>query len=199
MGRGRPREFDLDDTLDQVLTLFWRDGFDGASMQDLAAAVGVSKPSLYAAYGNKASLFLAALQRYAETHAARQAAALECEPDARVAVRRLLEGTIDSPVAGECHHPAGCMVVTSSSLCSSSHVPDAVQAAVSSTLRQSASALAARLERAAREGALPAAADPKALADYFSTVLCGLSVQARSGADRAVLRAVVATAMQVWP
>jgi AcrR family transcriptional regulator len=199
MVRGRPREFDPDETLDQVLVLFWRDGFDGASMQDLADSVGVSKPSLYAAYGNKEALFLAALERYASTHGGRQAAELDAEPDVRVAVQRMLEHVVDAPAPGNCGQPAGCMVVMSSALCDAPHVPVAVQESVRGMLQLSADALACRLQRAAADGALPAGTDPRALAEYFSAVMCGLSVQARSGVDRAVLRQVVATAMQAWP
>lgn len=199
MVRGRPREFDPDETLDQVLALFWRDGFDGASMQVLADSVGVSKPSLYAAYGNKEALFLAALDRYARTHGSQQAAALDAEPDARVAVQRMLEHAADAPGTGDCEHPAGCLVVMSSSLCDAPHVPAAVQASVRGLLQLTADALAGRLQRAADAGALPEGADPRALAEYFSAVMCGLSVQARSGVDRTVLRQVVATAMLAWP
>src|SRR5690606_686375 len=90
MVRGRPREFDPEDALDRVLTVFGRDGFEGASMQALCEAAGVSKPSLYAAYGNKEALFLAALRRYAEREQDQRVAQLHATADARTAVREYL-------------------------------------------------------------------------------------------------------------
>jgi TetR/AcrR family transcriptional regulator, copper-responsive repressor len=197
MARGRPRSFDRIETLDRIRALFWRDGFDGASMQQLADAVGVSKPSLYESFGNKESLFLAALARYVECEGEQQAAALDAECDVRLAVLGLLNAMIDT--AAECGRPAGCMVVSSTSLCASSQVPDAVQAAIRPMLERSTEALARRLERAARDGELPPGADVRAIAEYLGTVLCGLGVQARAGADRDTMRQVVATAMYGWP
>lgn len=197
MVRGRPRSFDRIETLDQILAMFWREGFDGASMQQIADAVGVSKPSLYDAFGNKESLFLAALARYADRDGQRQIAALEAEADARLAVLGLLNAMVDSsPICGS---PAGCMVVASASLCAASHIPEAVQGAVRSMLDRSTEALARRFERAACDGDLPPGADPRAMAAYFGTLLCGLGVQARAGASRDAMRQVVTSAMGTWP
>jgi AcrR family transcriptional regulator len=197
MMRGRPREFDADIALDRVLPVFWRDGFEGASVQELADAAGVSKPSLYAAYGNKEALYLAALKRYADEHTADRVARLEAEPDAREAMRQFMRATVDTYT--DRSHPSGCLVVTGTTTSDSAAVPEAVRNALCASMRAAASVLEARLARAQREGQLSHAVDPAALASYFNTVMAGLSVQAKAGAERDALLRVVDEAMRGWP
>lgn len=197
MMRGRPREFDPDAALDQVLPVFWRDGFDGATVQDLADAVGVSKPSLYAAYGNKESLYLAALRRYADLHSAQRVALLDAEPDGREAMRRFMRATVESYT--DSNHPSGCLVVMGTTACESATLPDAVRAALCASMREAAAVIEARLVRAQHDGHLRGDADAKAMAGYFNTVLSGLSVQAKAGAPREALLRVVDEAMRSWP
>jgi AcrR family transcriptional regulator len=197
MVRGRPREFDTQDALDRVLAVFWRDGFDAASMQALADAVGVSKPSLYAAYGNKESLYLAALERYATTHGAERMERLHAEPDVKRAVHEFLTSLVDAFTATG--GPPGCMIVAGTSACQASHASAAVQGAIRMALRAAADALEVRLRRAVTEGQLAPDPAPCALAAYIGTVMSGLSVQARGGASAEVLRHVVSTAMRAWP
>ena len=197
MVRGRPREFDTNVALDRVLPVFWRDGFEGASVQALAEAAGVSKPSLYAAYGNKEALFLAALARYGERYGVERGDALEAEPDGREAVRGFLYAVVDAYT--DPAHPAGCLVVTGTTTCDSPAVPEAVRSALCTALRAGAERLACRLARAQREGQLAADVSVDALATYFNTLIAGLGVQAKGGASRASLRAVVDAAMGGWP
>jgi AcrR family transcriptional regulator len=64
--KGRPREFDADEVLDRALDVFWRKGYEGASLSELTEAMGINRPSLYAAFGNKEELFRKALDRYAD-------------------------------------------------------------------------------------------------------------------------------------
>src|SRR5437763_13880440 len=91
---GRQRAFDTDRALDRALEVFWRKGYEGASLADLTKAMGINRPSLYAAFGSKEELFRKALDRYLEGPAAYVAAALN-EPTARAVAERLLDGTID--------------------------------------------------------------------------------------------------------
>src|SRR5215471_8626171 len=94
VAKGRPREFDTEKALDAALQVFWRKGYEGATLPDLTEAMGINRPSLYAAFGSKEELFRKALDRYAEGPAAYIRAALD-EPTARAVAERLLSGTID--------------------------------------------------------------------------------------------------------
>src|ERR687895_845688 len=91
---GRPREFDQDEALDTALEVFWRQGYEGTSLGELTVAMGINRPSLYAAFGNKEALFRKALDRYVDGPAAYTREALH-EPSARAVVERLLRGAID--------------------------------------------------------------------------------------------------------
>lgn len=194
---GRPREFDPDVALDHALLLFWRDGYEGASINRIADAMGLSKPSLYAAFGDKESLYLRALARYGERQRARFASVLDAEPDARTAVETFLRSMLDAHLDPDM--PGGCMVVAGTTICDSPAVPQSIKLALHEALRSGAMAIEARLARAQRERQLPSSVDVAALATYFNTVLAGLSVQAKGNQCGEVLRAVIAAAMRAWP
>ena len=194
---GRPREFDADLALDRALELFWRNGYEGASINEIAQAMGVSKPSLYAAFGDKESLYLRALARYGERQRSVHARVLEAEPEARRAVELLMLSAVEALADPET--PGGCMVVTGTTSCASPGVPESVKHALVEALHGAGRAIEARLARAKREGQLPAATDVTALAVYFNTVLAGLSVQARGKQCAHALRDVVASTMRAWP
>src|SRR5687768_18449833 len=98
--RGRPREFCVDEALAQALRVFWEKGYEGASLTDLTEAMGITRPSLYAAFGNKESLFKRALDLYETEKLAYVRRALDA-PTARGVAQRLLEGAIET-VTGEC-------------------------------------------------------------------------------------------------
>src|SRR5262245_46755403 len=94
MSVGRPRSFDAGEALEQALKVFWRKGFEGASLDDLTEAMGINRPSLYAAFGNKEQLFRRALERYEALHASRIREALD-EPSVHTAMEKLLRGNIE--------------------------------------------------------------------------------------------------------
>ena len=192
--RGRPREFCPDAALDAALAVFWRSGYDGASLTDLTAAMGINRPSLYAAFGNKASLYRRAMDRYGERAAAVFHEALSA-PTARASIERLLRGSADSLTDRK--HPAGCFLVVSAMACGPG--AEAVRAEAATRRMSTGPLLRARLERAVQDGELAPDADPAALASYFTTVLHGLSVQAATGVDRAGLHRVVDVALRAWP
>jgi AcrR family transcriptional regulator len=197
MTRGRPRQFDPSSTLDQAQTIFERDGFEAASVQSLADAMGICKPSLYAAYGNKEALFIAVLQRYAALNDARRAVLLDAEPDGARAVERLLSDAVRSYTA--CTSAGGCLIVAESAGATSPGQSDAVREALAAAMNDGRSLLLSRLERAQLDGELACDADVESLATYFATVMAGLSVLARSRASAEVLHGVVTTAMRAWP
>src|SRR5438105_12548238 len=106
--RGRPRSFDAAKALDKAMKIFWRKGYEGTSLPDLTRAMGINRPSLYAAFGNKEALFRKALHRYTEGPAAFFRTALEA-PTARAVVNGLLGGASDAHAAPR--NPRGCLIV----------------------------------------------------------------------------------------
>lgn len=191
---GRPRAFDPGQALEAALTVFWRKGYDGASLTDLTGAMGVSRPSLYAAFGDKQSLFRQALARYLAGPAAYFDRALDA-PTAREAVERLLGGAVE--LGTDPMHPRGCLLVQGALSCSES--AGGARDELASRRAAGQAAIRRRLRRAQVEGDLPADVDVGELARYVATVMQGLAVQAASGAGRAELRRVVARALQAWP
>ena len=194
MPLGRPREFDTEKALDRAMEVFWGKGYEGASLSDLTKAMGITRPSLYAAFGNKESLFLAALDRYAEGPAHYYGEALAA-PTARAVVERLLSGNVELN-AGP-HNPGGCLIVHGALACSDASAP--IRKALSARRARGEAAIRERFERAKAEGDLPADCDPAALARFVTTVIYGIAVQAAGGATRAQLRKVAETALRVWP
>src|SRR5947209_3799427 len=111
---GRPRAFDIDKALDRALQVFWRKGYEGASLPDLTRAMGINRPSLYAAFGNKEALFRKALDRYAEGPACYVRQALD-EPTARAVAERVLAGSVD--LLTDPRNPRGCLLVQGALVC----------------------------------------------------------------------------------
>lgn len=192
--RGRPREFDCDQALDRALQLFWQKGYEGTSLSDLTGAMGINRPSLYAAFGNKESLFQKVLDRYAGGPACFVREALE-EPTARAVAERLLRK------AGEAQSdprtPRGCLLVHGALACGDE--ADPVRRELAARRAAGEAALRQRFERARSEGDLPPGADPGDLARYLATVMHGMAVQAASGATREELGRIVETALRAWP
>jgi AcrR family transcriptional regulator len=195
--RGRPRNFDPDTALDQALAVFWRNGFQGASMSELTEAMGLSKPSLYAAFGDKEALYLKALERYATRWAARHVEALEHEPDGRQAVRAFLRSAV--AMLTDPALPGGCFVVNGMADCGGPSTPEAVELALQKTLRECEAKVCERLQRAQRDGQLPRKVSAADLASFFYALLAGLGVKAKGGAKRANLYAAIENGMAAWP
>lgn len=193
-GQGRPRAFDIDEALEQALQVFWRKGYLGTSLTDLTEAMGINRPSLYATFGNKESLFRKVLDRYSDRQTAYLRSALE-EPTARRVIEQMMYGVIDL-VTNPCN-PSGCLYVQSMTAFGDPNDPlhqELAQRRVSGE-----AAIRHRFERALLEGDLPVDADPSALARFVVTINLGMSVQAASGASRAELIQIVQTALQVCP
>jgi AcrR family transcriptional regulator len=192
--RGRPRSFDRDGALDRAMHLFWSRGYEATSVSDLTEAMGITPPSLYAAFGDKKQLFLEAVDRYQEGPGGFAQRALD-EPTAERAVRRLLMDTVNSFC--DSNHPKGCMVVLAATNCTteSSDVLDAL----ADRRRAAERAIRTRIAAGRAAGELPAGTDVDALAGMVVTTLYGLSIKARDGATRASLRKIVEQAMRMWP
>ena len=194
MAKGRPREFDVDKALDRALRVFWRRGYEGATLPDLTAAMGINRPSLYAAFGSKEELFRKALDRYVEGPAAFVREALN-EPTARAVAERLLGGTID--LVTDRRNPRGCLIVQGALACG--ETAESVRREVAARRVAGEVAVRERFERARADGDLPAEADAADLARYVVTVMRGMAVQAAGGASREDLRRVAELALRAWP
>jgi AcrR family transcriptional regulator len=191
---GRPRSFETGKALDAAMKVFWCKGYEGASLSDLTKAMGINRPSLYAAFGDKESLFREVLDRYADGPAAYVREALN-QSTARAVVERLMEGAADLATASG--NPRGCLLVQGALACG-----DGAEAIRNDLiLRRDAGekAVRLRLKRAQAEGDLPRDANPADLARYVVTMIQGIAVQAASGASRGELRRVIQTALRAWP
>jgi AcrR family transcriptional regulator len=191
---GRARAFDTDEALDRAMTVFWSKGYEGTSLSDLTEAMGINRPSLYAAYGNKEELFRKALERYGEGPSSYEREAL-AQPTARDVAEGLLRGAAD--VQTDPGTPAGCLATLGTTYCADDSSPVG-KVLIASRLAGHA-AIRERFERARAEGDLPAHADPKALTHYIGTVVCGMAVLAASGATKKELERVIELTMRAWP
>lgn len=191
---GRPRAFDIDQALDRAIQVFWQKGYAGASLTDLTDAMGINRPSLYAAFGNKESLFCKALDRYASGPAAYVCEALEA-PTAREVVRRLLAGAIRVTTGPDT--PRGCMMVQGALAVGDDAA--AMRQELADRRADGLNRLAERLARARTEGDLPPDSDPALLAQFIVTVQQGIAVQAASGATPSELERIAELALRAWP
>jgi AcrR family transcriptional regulator len=194
VSRGRPREFCVDAALAAALRVFWSKGYEGASLTDLTEAMGITRPSLYAAFGNKESLFRKALDLYEREKLAFMSSALEA-PTARGVAERILTQALEAQTSS-CN-PRGCLSVISSVACGAE--AESVKAEVVARRGSVEAALLRRFERAADDGDLPPGTDPAGLVRYLMAVLQGMAVQAGSGVSREKLKQLVDTTLALWP
>lgn len=193
--RGRPREFDRDVALRKALNLFWERGYEGTSLSDLTSAMGIASASLYAAFGSKEGLFREVMALYGVMFGAQPRRALRDAPTARAAIQDMLRTTAD--VITQPDAPPGCMLILAAPTGAIEN--SEVRAFLAERRRDMFTTIRDRLVRGVAEGdfiALPDRVD--AIARYYTTVVQGLSVQARDGASRADLEGVITCAMAAW-
>ncbi|WP_027134271.1 TetR/AcrR family transcriptional regulator [Geminicoccus roseus] len=186
---GRPRKFERSQALERALELFWERGYEGASMADLSAAMGMHSPSIYAAFGSKEELFREVTEQYERRFSAQLADLLESAPTASAAIAAFFRQAIQTYTDSA----RGCFFVLAAATCSAGN--DQVRAHLARKRGWVLRVIRERLERGCREGDLPADTDVEALAAYLVAVVQGISLQARDGTPKEMLEAVAATAL----
>jgi AcrR family transcriptional regulator len=192
--RGRPPAFDYDEALEKAMNVFWSRGYEGASMAELTAVMGINKPSLYGAFGSKEELFRKALKKYVSGPVAYAAEAMG-EPTAREATEKFLTKSVDL-LTGQ-HNPRGCMIVQGALTCGQGS--EIIQQELAARRKGYEGMLRKRYEQAQGQKDLPKDIDAEVLARYIATMHQGMSVQATTGATREELMALVKLVLQNWP
>jgi AcrR family transcriptional regulator len=191
---GRPRGFNYDEALDRAMHVFWRKGFEGASLNDLTAAMGIQPASLYKAFGNKLTLFEKALARYLAGPVAFVHDALN-EPTAYAVADRILRRTAEFLTEGRSQR--GCMTIQAALAGGVEGEP--IRRKLIALRVKEQDALRRRFERAKSEGDLPNDADAADLARFVTALFQGMTVQAINGASRGDLLRLSDTALRTWP
>lgn len=194
MAMGRPRAFDTDKALDAAMEVFWRKSYQGASIADLTAAMGINPPSLYAAFGSKEGLFRAVLERYDEIGKGFLTRVLEAETG-RAAVEAFLYGVADN--ATDPNSPPGCLVVQAGMACpeEAETIPE-----VLAKHRQTAEmTLRDRLQCGKDAGEFAPETDIATMTRYAVAIANGMCVQASAGATREELYAIADMTLRMWP
>jgi AcrR family transcriptional regulator len=192
--RGRPKAFDPDRALDAALRVFWGKGYEGASLADLTAAMRINKPSLYATFGDKATLFREVVDHYMRRQSGLWDDAFRL-PTAKGSIARILTSVADGLTNGK--NPHGCLLVQAALSCGDE--TDCIKKELAAKRAESETLMRTRLQRAQAEGEIPRSVDVAALSRFFSTILRGMSVEASGGATRVQLQTVIDLAMKAWP
>ena len=191
--RGRPPSYDRDQALRAIRDVFWLRGFSATSLDDIAAAAGMNRPSLYGAFGDKREMFLAAMQTYSVDLGRELLKALEA-PSLREALDGFYLRAIQEYVSGD-DGPRGCLVLCTAATEATGDA--AIRSVLASMLAELDSVVTARIAKAQAEGDRCAAGDAKALGRVATSVLHSVAVRARAGARRSELLTIARAAVDV--
>jgi AcrR family transcriptional regulator len=191
--RGRKLSFDRDVALVKATLVFWEHGYETTSVSDLIAAMNISTPSLYTAFGDKERLFLEVVERYADTEMRILNKTLREAATAQTAVRAVLDNAVIAYTRDD--FPRGCMLVTAG--ISGSDSSQNVRSILAEYRNARREQMKRYLQHAVKFGQL--SSDPCELAHFYSTVLEGLTIQARAGGSRQLLANIASRAMCAWP
>jgi AcrR family transcriptional regulator len=188
---GRPIGFDKDAALEAAMLLFWERGYEGTSMADLTHAMGLNPSSIYAAFGDKHTLFQLVVKRYMELRAHYAVRALE-EPTLERFIRALFENTVAFLTTPG--HPPTCMTLAGAVGCSLDATP--ARDLMTATRKQNQVALKERLLKARKSGELSKEINVDDYARYLSTIVAGLSIQAANGSTKTELNRTAQMALR---
>lgn len=191
---GRPLSFDREAALYRAMLLFWAHGYEGTSLNDLTAAMGVTPPSIYNVFGDKKALFREAVKLYLSGPQSVE----ELIKGAKTA-RDAADGLMRSAAIGFTGKstPSGCLLATSAISCSDTAAD--LQAELAGIRSGIETCLRARIQAAVKAGEVPNSMDPRALAGFAMAIIQGMSTLARDGASQKQLLSIVDLAMTIWP
>jgi AcrR family transcriptional regulator len=192
--RGRPRQYDPERALADAAKVFWAKGYAATSLDDLAAATGMNRPSLYAAFGDKRELYLKTLQRYRDQSRAMSTRLLEDKPSLRVFLRRFYDAALDIYFAGG-EAARGCYSISTAPAQATMDPP--VQAFLAESVGSTDAFLCTLIRKARDRGEIAANAEPLALAQIATATLHTIAVRSRAGVPRRELEALAASAIDV--
>lgn len=199
MSAGRKRTFDKDEALAKAMYLFWANGFAGTSLTDLTSTLGINKPSMYSAFGNKEKLFASALDHYLVNYRGPVMERFTNPTDAPLKQRleAFLLAVIDVVAGAET--PKGCFYTKSCYESDSAAIPEEVTSLLRDMESNNEATLLELLKAEVEKGELPESSDVQTLAKYLLTLMTGLSVQAKNGSSKEQLQDVVAVVVETFP
>ncbi|MES9860720.1 MAG: TetR/AcrR family transcriptional regulator [Candidatus Thiodiazotropha sp. LLP2] len=199
MSAGRKRAFDKSAALDKAMHVFWENGYSGTSISDLTEALGINKPSLYAAFGNKEQLFTTALEHYKSRYGEPVLEKLTKPADLPLVdrIRTYAQGIVDL-VCGK-SYPRGCLFVKSSCESGSTGIPDDITSLLQNMGSATQLTLSRLFELEQQQGRISSHTKPEELASYLLSVLYGISVLARQGRPREELNGIIEVAIKGLP
>jgi TetR/AcrR family transcriptional regulator, copper-responsive repressor len=192
--RGRPRQYDPERALADAAKVFWKKGYAGTSLDDLAAATGMNRPSLYAAFGDKRDLYLQTLRRYREQSRAMTLRLLDDNPTLRVFLKRFYDAALDIYLAGDAD-TRGCYSISTAP--AQATTDPAVRAFLAESVGSTDAFLTTLMRKARDRGEIAANAEPSALAQVATATLHTIAVRSRAGVSRKQLQALAAGAIEV--
>lgn len=195
---GRHRSFDKEVVLETTMKVFWRNGFAGTSMSDLTGATGLTKPSLYAAYGNKEALFSLSLHRYIRAQREKTGGELQA-PDVSLKDRIANYLKASARVAADRSTPGGCFVANSTCEANSSAMPSEARQTIAEVNNNARSRITDYLRDEQAKGNLAETAAPDLLADYLLVLQSGLVLMAKKGTELAAIERLIDHVILTWP
>jgi len=192
--RGRPRAYDPKTALARAADTFWKAGYAGTSLDDLAAATGMNRPSLYAAFGDKRELYLKTLEHYRDEYRALARRILADDPTLRVFLKRFYDAALDIYLAGE-GGARGCYSIGTAA--TEAAVDPNVRAFLADSTRNTDAFLKSRIDKARERGEIAQDADTTALAYLATATMHTVASRSRAGLARKELDAIVDAAINV--